>query len=250
MKDLGKPTALVAAAYFALLQLVLIFPPLRAIGFLPVVAFERLPTVWQVVLGTLIFSTLAFILSVMGQSFPGDVPTLQAALAVKDGAPLVYSLYEDRPETPTPDPSATATITPTSTSTPFIAPLTSSGHVGLEIPTERIASGSAIAREGVLSLVIVPKVVTGSEDTVSSAPPLFNGCAAFVHFLDKNRHVTEKPDDAETVVVWLSASRLPEATAALTHAERVYLVPDVSCGPLQTPFPTPIHTPSPTPPSG
>jgi hypothetical protein len=120
----------------------------------------------------------------------------------------------------------------------------------LEIPTERIASGSAIAREGVLSLVIVPKVVTGSEDTVSSAPPLFNGCAAFVHFLDKNRHVTEKPDDAETVVVWLSASRLPEAAAALTHAERVYLVPDVSCGPLQTPFPTPIHTPSPTPPSG
>ena len=52
---------------------------------------------------------------------PGHVPTLQAALAVKDGAPLVYSLYEDRPETPTPDPSATATITPTSTSTPFIA---------------------------------------------------------------------------------------------------------------------------------
>ena len=58
---------------FALLQLVLIFPPLRAIGFLPVVAFERLPTVWQVVLGTLIISTLAFILSVMGQSFLGLV---------------------------------------------------------------------------------------------------------------------------------------------------------------------------------
>ena len=175
-----------------------------------------------------------------------QAPTLQAALAVKDGPPLVYSLRDEPTVTPIP----TATIPPTSTSTPFIAPLTSSGHVGLEIPTERIASGSAIAREGVLSLVIVPKVVTGSEDTVSSAPPLFNGCAAFVHFLDKNRHVTEKPDDAETVVVWLSASRLPEATAALTHAERVYLVPDVSCGPLQTPFPTPIHTPSPTPPSG
>ena len=68
-KDLGKPTALVAAAYFALLQLVLIFPPLRAIGFLPVVAFERLPTLWQVLLGTFILFTLGFILNVLGESF-------------------------------------------------------------------------------------------------------------------------------------------------------------------------------------
>jgi hypothetical protein len=70
LKDLvTNATSLIAAAYFGLLHLVLIFPPLRDSGFLPIVAFERLPTVWQVVLGTLIFSTLAFILSVMGQSF-------------------------------------------------------------------------------------------------------------------------------------------------------------------------------------
>lgn len=74
LKDLvTKATSLIAAAYFGLLHLVLIFPPLRDSGFLPIVAFERLPTVWQVVLGTFIFFTLAFILSVMGQSFLGLV---------------------------------------------------------------------------------------------------------------------------------------------------------------------------------
>ena len=70
LKDLvTNATSLIAAAYFGLLHLVLIFPPLRDSEFLPIVAFERLPTVWQVVLGTLIFFTLAFILSVMAQSF-------------------------------------------------------------------------------------------------------------------------------------------------------------------------------------
>ena len=69
LKDLvTNATSLIAAAYFGLLHLAIIFPPLRDSGFLPIVAFERLPTVWQVVLGTLIISTLAFILSVMGQS--------------------------------------------------------------------------------------------------------------------------------------------------------------------------------------
>lgn len=69
LKDLGKPTALVAAAYFSLLHLVLIFPPLRDSGFPPVVAFERLPTIWQVFLGTFILFTLSFILNVLGESF-------------------------------------------------------------------------------------------------------------------------------------------------------------------------------------
>ena len=74
LKDLvTNATSLIAAAYFGLLHLAIIFPPLRDSGFLPIVAFERLPTVWQVVLGTLIFSTLAFILSVMGQSLLGLV---------------------------------------------------------------------------------------------------------------------------------------------------------------------------------
>ena len=70
LKDLvTKATSLIAAAYFALLHLVLVFPPLRDSGFLPIVAFERLPTVWQVVLGTFIFFTLAYVLTVMAQSF-------------------------------------------------------------------------------------------------------------------------------------------------------------------------------------
>jgi hypothetical protein len=69
LKDLYKPNSLVAAAYFALLHLVLIFPPVRDGRFLPVVAFERLPTVWQVVLGTFILFTLAYVLTVMAQSF-------------------------------------------------------------------------------------------------------------------------------------------------------------------------------------
>ena len=55
LKDLvTNATSLIAAAYFGLLHLAIIFPPLRDSGFLPIVAFERLPTVWQVVLGTLI----------------------------------------------------------------------------------------------------------------------------------------------------------------------------------------------------
>ena len=86
LKDLYRPASLVAAAYFALLHLVLIFPPLRDSGFLPIVAFERLPTVWQVVLGTFILFTLAYILTVMAQSFLNllngqalhDVPELAA----------------------------------------------------------------------------------------------------------------------------------------------------------------------------
>lgn len=69
LKDPFKPTAVVAATYLALLHLVLIFPPLRDNGFLPIVAFERLPTVWQVVLGTFLLFILSFILNVMGESF-------------------------------------------------------------------------------------------------------------------------------------------------------------------------------------
>lgn len=160
-----------------------------------------------------------------------QAPTLQAALAVKDGAPLVYVPGPSPTATPSPDPSASATATATSTGTPtpFIAPPTRSGQVGLEIPIERIDSGSAIDQQSLLSLVIVPKVVSGSEDEISSAPPLFSGCATFANFLNKDRRVPDKAADATTVVVWLAASRLPEAAAALTHAERVYLVPDASC---------------------
>ena len=169
-----------------------------------------------------------------------QAPTLQAALAVKDGPALVYSLRDEPTATPIP----TATIIPTSTSTPFIAPLTTPGRVGFEIPTERIASGSAIDQHSLLSLAIVPKEVSGS------APPLFSDCATFALFLDKNRIATTKAADVQTVVVWLTDSRLPEAAAALTHAERVYLVPDESCYVRQTPTATPTATPSPTPPSG
>lgn len=166
-----------------------------------------------------------------------QAPTLQAALAVKDGAPLVYTLGQTPTATPiptatpSPDPSASATVavTPTDTPMPFIAPPPRSGQVGLEIPIERIASGSAIDQHSLLSLVIVPKVVSGSEDEISSAPPLFSGCATFANFLNKDRRVTDKTVDATTVVVYLAASRLPQAAAALTHAERVYLVPDASC---------------------
>ena len=113
---------------------------------------------------------------------------------------------------------------------------------------DRIAPGSELDQQVHLSLVIVPKVITGS------APPLFSSCASFVVLLDKNRVVTEKMADAQTVIVRLPASKLPEAAAALTHAERVYLVPDVSCNdwqtPTATPTATPTVTPSPTPPSG
>lgn len=181
-----------------------------------------------------------------------QAPTLQAALAAKDGPLLVHgpgqtpTATSTAPptETPTPGPSPT----PTSTPTPFIAPLTTPGRVGFEIPTERIASGSAIDQHSLLSLAIVPKEVSGS------APPLFSDCATFALFLDKNRIATTKAADVQTVVVWLTDSRLPEAAAALTHAERVYLVPDESCyvrqTPTATPTTTPTATPPPTPPSG
>lgn len=169
-----------------------------------------------------------------------QAPTLQAALAVKDGASLVYAPGQkptatSTPTTPTatpsPDPSASATAipTPTGTPTPFIAPPMRSGQVGLEIPIERLASGPAIDLQSLLSLVIVPKVVSGPENEISSAPPLFSGCAQFASFLNKDRRQPEQVADATTVVVWLAASRLPEAAAALTHAERVYLVPDALC---------------------
>lgn len=180
---------------------------------------------------------------------PGQAPTLQAALAVKDGAPLVYNLSEEptRPtETRSTDPNATAMPTPTATSTPFMAPPAIDGQVGLEIPAERIVSGANIAQQTLLSLVIVPKVVVDSEDAIFAALP-FNGCAAYASFLDKDRLATDKMADAKTVVVWLTAARLPEAAAALTHAERVYLVPDASCESRQTPAATPIVIPTVTP---
>lgn len=92
LEKLWKPTSLVAATYFALLHLVLIFPPLRDSGFAPIVAFERLPTVWQVVLGTFILFTLAYILTVMGESFL----SLVNGRALHDHDPGLASMFRGR----------------------------------------------------------------------------------------------------------------------------------------------------------
>ena len=175
-----------------------------------------------------------------------QAPTLQAALAVKDGPLLIHGPGKE--QTPTPTATFTATPTPgpspTNTPSPTGTPARS-GQVGLEIPAEHIASGANIDRQSILSLIIVPKVVSDSEDSVSSTP-LFTGCAAFAFFLDDDRLQTDKAADAKTVVVWLAASRLPEAAAALTHAESVYLVPDASCELRQTPAAMPLFTSTPT----
>jgi hypothetical protein len=153
-----------------------------------------------------------------------QAPTLQAALAVTD-ARLSY-MPSDKPiSAPTPASSDTPVPTPIF----FIAITPESGGVGLEIAADLIASGAALPKEGRLSLIIVPKLLTDGGDQPSSAPPPFNACVTISNFLDENRGVTDETDDAEVVVVELDASRLTEAAAALTHAERVYLVPNNAC---------------------
>ncbi len=68
-KKLLKPSALVTSAVFLALNLVVILPPLRAVGFRPVVALERLSTAWQVALGTLLLFALAYVTNSLGASF-------------------------------------------------------------------------------------------------------------------------------------------------------------------------------------
>lgn len=69
IKDLFKPITGVAAVYFILLQLVIVFPPLRDSSFAPILAFAALPTVWQLALGALILLLLSFLLNVGTTTF-------------------------------------------------------------------------------------------------------------------------------------------------------------------------------------
>jgi hypothetical protein len=68
-KKLFKPSALVAAAIFLTLNLVLILPALREAAFGPVAALDRLSSAWQIVVGTLLLFALAYVFNSLGGAF-------------------------------------------------------------------------------------------------------------------------------------------------------------------------------------
>jgi hypothetical protein len=86
-KKLFKPSALVAAGIFLALNLVVILPPLREVGFGPVVALERLSTAWQAALGTLLLFALAYVINSLG----GPFLSLASGTAFRD-SPIVGNL--------------------------------------------------------------------------------------------------------------------------------------------------------------
>lgn len=158
---------------------------------------------------------------------PEQVPTLQAALIVKDGQPLFYKLRPQPALTPTGTLTETPTTpSPTATSTPFINFATPRpGQTWLEIPISLSATGSAIDPSSELVMVIVAKQTVDGEGRPLATPSYLSAPVSFHTFLDDKRVMTSDPASAESVIVALDTAALPGAAAALTHAERVYLIP-------------------------
>jgi hypothetical protein len=90
-KKLIQPASLVTAAAFLALNLVLVLPPLVAYRVAPAVAVESLPTIWQIVLGTLILFTLGYIINSLG----GFFLSLLSGNAFRN-SPVVYAWLRDR----------------------------------------------------------------------------------------------------------------------------------------------------------
>lgn len=165
---------------------------------------------------------------------PTNAHTLQAALAIKDGNPLSVAIITEIP---------TYTPMPTGTPEPSATPIPPTAR--LEIPTALLYSETDNDQPSgqLLSLIIVPKLKLAESPPSYSPPGVFHQCVAL-----------DPQQDADNVkVVLLDIARLTEAAAALTYAERVYLVPGAcptpvpATAPNEPPAETPTAAPTSTP---
>lgn len=84
-KKLFQPWALVAAAIFLAFNLLLVIPGLVSAGVAPLAALQRLPTIWQILIGTLVLTALGYLISSLGSSFVD----LVSGNALR-GSPIIY----------------------------------------------------------------------------------------------------------------------------------------------------------------
>ncbi|MCB0254074.1 MAG: hypothetical protein H6649_02280 [Caldilineae bacterium] len=90
-KKLFQPSSLVAAAIFLALNLVLVFPPLVRHRVTPFVTLQRLPTVSQILIGTLVLVAIGYLINSLDSAFVA----LMNGNAFRD-SPLVHKWLQKR----------------------------------------------------------------------------------------------------------------------------------------------------------
>ena len=88
LKNLFRPSSLVAAAIFVALQVLLVFPPLINIPFVPVLTLMSMPAIVQVFLTLLVITVLGYIINSLG----GVFLSLVSGSAFRD-SPIIGGIY-------------------------------------------------------------------------------------------------------------------------------------------------------------